>query len=49
MDTLKNALWNLFQDTGNINAYLYYRGCLGKGADHAEVQVKTGTGQQMKE
>lgn len=24
---LKNVLWNIFQDTGRIEAYLYYRSC----------------------
>lgn len=24
---LKNVMWNIFQDTGCIEAYLYYRSC----------------------
>lgn len=24
---LKNVMWNIFQDTGRIDAYLFYRNC----------------------
>jgi hypothetical protein len=27
MSMLRNVMWNMFQDTGNINAYLFYCGC----------------------
>lgn len=24
---LKNVMWNIFQDTGRVDAYLFYRNC----------------------
>ena len=30
---LKNVMWNIFQDTGRIDAYLYYRSCEDKVED----------------
>ncbi len=41
MDGMKNVMWNLFQDTGNIDAYLFYCSCLdGERADAAHMGVK---------
>ena len=27
---LRNEMWKVFEATGNISAYLYYRNCLDK-------------------
>lgn len=34
MDRLKDVMWNMFQDTGNIDAYLFYRRCNPDDGSH---------------
>lgn len=31
---LKNVMWNIFQDTGRIDAYLFYRNCDEENKEH---------------